>query len=64
MPLEVLIPTSCEAGSCVFFYNSIGRLVRAVVESTSRMADGTQMIVIKCDNGMIMTLPAASVSRG
>ncbi|KAK0466676.1 hypothetical protein IW261DRAFT_1520578 [Armillaria novae-zelandiae] len=79
MPLEVLIPTSREvypiiptilvmnmfpAGSRVFFYDSTGQLVRGVVESTSRMADGTQMVVIRRDNGVIMTFPSASVSKG
>ncbi|PBK87145.1 hypothetical protein ARMGADRAFT_1085911 [Armillaria gallica] len=53
-----------SAGSRVFFYDSTGQLVRGVVESTSRMADGTQMVVIRRDNGGIMTLPSASVSKG
>ncbi|SJL12014.1 uncharacterized protein ARMOST_15431 [Armillaria ostoyae] len=55
---------SLKAGSRVFFYDSTGQLVRGVVESTSRMADGTQMVIIRRDNGGIMTLPSASVSKG
>ncbi|KAK0485518.1 hypothetical protein EDD18DRAFT_1195848 [Armillaria luteobubalina] len=51
-------------GSRVFFYDSAGRLTRGVVESTSRMADGTLMIVIKRDSGTTVTLPASGVSNG
>ncbi|KAK0200664.1 hypothetical protein DFS33DRAFT_1354040 [Desarmillaria ectypa] len=48
-------------GSPVFFYNTTGRVVRGVVEHTSRTADGMQTVVIRCDNGKITTLPSASV---
>ncbi|KAK0185360.1 hypothetical protein F5146DRAFT_1069944 [Armillaria mellea] len=51
-------------GSRVFFYESAGRLAGGVVESTSQMADGTLMIIIKRDSGGTVTLPAAGVSRG
>ncbi|SJL14718.1 uncharacterized protein ARMOST_18185 [Armillaria ostoyae] len=51
-------------GSRVFFYDSAGRLTGGVVESTSRMSDGTLMIVIKRDSGGIVTLPASGVSNG
>ncbi|KAG7439877.1 uncharacterized protein BT62DRAFT_924396 [Guyanagaster necrorhizus] len=44
-------------GSRVFFYDSIGRLVGGVVESTSRMADGMQVLQIKRENGRTITLP-------
>ncbi|KAK0472573.1 hypothetical protein IW261DRAFT_1507132 [Armillaria novae-zelandiae] len=51
-------------GSRVFFYDSAGRLARGVIESTSRTADGTLLIVIKRDSGETVTLPAAGVSNG
>ncbi|KAK0222412.1 hypothetical protein IW262DRAFT_1494009 [Armillaria fumosa] len=51
-------------GSRVFFYDSAGHLTRGVVQSTSRMADGTLMIVIKRDSGETVTLPAAGISSG
>ncbi|KAK0445639.1 uncharacterized protein EV420DRAFT_922058 [Desarmillaria tabescens] len=50
-----------KIGSSIFFYNSFNQVVRGVVENTSRMTDGTQMVVIRCDNGRIITLPSASV---
>ncbi|KAK0441468.1 uncharacterized protein EV420DRAFT_1650066 [Desarmillaria tabescens] len=45
------------SGSRIFFYGSKGQLVRGVVESTSRTSDGTEMVLIKCDNGKTITLP-------
>ncbi|SJL19051.1 uncharacterized protein ARMOST_22658 [Armillaria ostoyae] len=44
-------------GSPVYFYDSTGQVVRGVVEHTNRLADGTQMVAIRCDNGRIVTLP-------
>ncbi|KAK0434272.1 uncharacterized protein EV420DRAFT_1654077 [Desarmillaria tabescens] len=38
-------------GSRVLFYDSSGRIVGGVVESTSHMADGTQMVLVKRDSG-------------
>ncbi|KAG7439888.1 uncharacterized protein BT62DRAFT_1013337 [Guyanagaster necrorhizus] len=60
------LPPLCKipAGSRVFFYASNGKLVRGVVESTNRMADGTQMVLVKRDDGGSITLPAASVFSG
>ncbi|KAK0201351.1 hypothetical protein DFS33DRAFT_1346512 [Desarmillaria ectypa] len=52
------------AGSHVFFHDSTGRVVKGVVESTSRMGNGMQIIVIRCDNGGQITLPASSVFTG
>ncbi|KAK0201352.1 hypothetical protein DFS33DRAFT_1346515 [Desarmillaria ectypa] len=52
------------SGSCVFFYDSTGQLVRGMVESTSLMADGTQMVLIKREDGRSITLPSASVFKG
>ncbi|PBK96268.1 hypothetical protein ARMGADRAFT_1143002 [Armillaria gallica] len=49
------------AGSHVSFFNSIGGLVTGVVQSTSRMSDGTLIVVIiKRDNGGAVTLPIDS----
>ncbi|KAK0441494.1 uncharacterized protein EV420DRAFT_1650101 [Desarmillaria tabescens] len=44
-------------GDRVFFYNSSGQLLKGVVESSSRMTDGTQMVLIKRDDGGTITLP-------
>ncbi|KAK0201353.1 hypothetical protein DFS33DRAFT_1346519 [Desarmillaria ectypa] len=52
------------AGTRVYFYDSNGQIVKGVVESTTRMADGTQMLRIKRDNGNNITLPSASVFQG
>ncbi|KAK0207735.1 hypothetical protein IW262DRAFT_1417991, partial [Armillaria fumosa] len=52
------------AGSRVFFFSSIGHIIRGVVESTSQMANGTELLVIRCDNGRIITLPSLGVSEG
>ncbi|KAK0452832.1 uncharacterized protein EV420DRAFT_682847 [Desarmillaria tabescens] len=57
IPQTILSMNMFPAGSRVFFYDSTGQLVRGVVESTTRMADGTQMVIIRRDNGGIMTLP-------
>ncbi|KAK0472594.1 hypothetical protein IW261DRAFT_1507201 [Armillaria novae-zelandiae] len=51
-------------GLRIFFYNSTGQLVSGVVESTTRAADGTEMVVIKVDDGRTATLPSASVFHG
>ncbi|KAG7439867.1 uncharacterized protein BT62DRAFT_1013306 [Guyanagaster necrorhizus] len=50
-------------GSRVSFFDSTGQLVRGVVVSTSHMADGTQMLLIKRENGGTIILPSASVSN-
>ncbi|KAK0185409.1 hypothetical protein F5146DRAFT_1143865 [Armillaria mellea] len=44
-------------GLRVFFYDSTGQLVRGVVEFTSRVADGTKMIIVKIDDRGTVTLP-------
>ncbi|KAK0207403.1 hypothetical protein IW262DRAFT_1302747 [Armillaria fumosa] len=46
-----------EVGSCVYFYNSQGQVVWAVVKSTSRMDDGTLLVAVRCDNGRTLTFP-------
>ncbi|KAK0485519.1 hypothetical protein EDD18DRAFT_698727 [Armillaria luteobubalina] len=56
--------SSFTVGSRVFFYDSNGRLAGGVVELTSVMGNGLQIVRIKCDNGKIITLPAAGVFRG
>ncbi|KAK0199461.1 hypothetical protein DFS33DRAFT_1368525 [Desarmillaria ectypa] len=49
------------AGSRVSFFSANGQLVTGIVKLTSRMSDGTQILLIKCDNGRTLSLPAASV---
>ncbi|KAK0244901.1 hypothetical protein EDD85DRAFT_946226 [Armillaria nabsnona] len=44
-------------GLRIFFYDSTGQLVRGVVESTSWVADGTQMVIVKRDDGKTAILP-------
>ncbi|KAK0472574.1 hypothetical protein IW261DRAFT_1596743 [Armillaria novae-zelandiae] len=55
--------SSFTVGSRVFFYDSSGRLAGGVVELTSTMGDGMQIVRIRCDNGRIITLPTAGVFR-
>ncbi|PBK91233.1 hypothetical protein ARMGADRAFT_218778 [Armillaria gallica] len=50
-----------NVGSRVSFYDSTGRLVNGTVQSITRTSDGTQLILIKRDNGGTVTLPSASV---
>ncbi|KAK0434269.1 uncharacterized protein EV420DRAFT_1488714 [Desarmillaria tabescens] len=47
-----------QAGTRVSFFDANGQLVTGVVEATSRLSDGTQMVLIKRDNGGTVTLPA------
>ncbi|KAK0185359.1 hypothetical protein F5146DRAFT_1069943 [Armillaria mellea] len=49
------------AGSRVAYFNSSGQLSAGVVQSTTRMSDGTQLVLIKLGSGGTVTLPAASV---
>ncbi|KAG7439871.1 uncharacterized protein BT62DRAFT_1081265 [Guyanagaster necrorhizus] len=44
---------SYPIGSRVFFYDAAGCLVGGVVESTTRMGNGTQIVRIKCDDGRL-----------
>ncbi|KAG7439868.1 uncharacterized protein BT62DRAFT_1013307 [Guyanagaster necrorhizus] len=55
---------SLSPGSRVSFYDSTGRLVGGVVESTIRMANGMQVVRVKCDSGSSITLPAAGLFQG
>ncbi|PBK83726.1 hypothetical protein ARMGADRAFT_1018949 [Armillaria gallica] len=51
-----------QVGTRVFFWDTRGQVVRGVVQSTSRGADGTLMVVINSDGGRTITLPAAGVT--
>ncbi|KAK0472328.1 hypothetical protein IW261DRAFT_1611631 [Armillaria novae-zelandiae] len=55
---------SFTVGSRVFFYDSSGRIAGGVIELTSTMGDGMQILRIRCDNGRTITLPSAGVFRG
>ncbi|EDR10976.1 uncharacterized protein LACBIDRAFT_316028 [Laccaria bicolor S238N-H82] len=50
------------AGTRVFYWCSTGPIIYATVQSSSRLPDGTQLLVIKDDNGETVTLPAAGVT--
>ncbi|PBK87445.1 hypothetical protein ARMGADRAFT_1016615 [Armillaria gallica] len=49
-------------GTHVVFWNIRGQAVRGVIQSTSRGADGTLMVVINSDGGRTITLPATGVT--
>ncbi|KIK06588.1 hypothetical protein K443DRAFT_674247 [Laccaria amethystina LaAM-08-1] len=50
------------AGTRVFYWSSIGQIIYATVQSSSRLPDGTQLLLIKDDAGEVVTLPAAGVN--
>ncbi|KAI6037463.1 hypothetical protein BKA83DRAFT_4176564 [Pisolithus microcarpus] len=51
-------------GTRVFFWTAAGDVKYGTVQSTSRLADGTQIIVIDIDGGEgRRSLPASSVSK-
>ncbi|EDR05303.1 uncharacterized protein LACBIDRAFT_303084 [Laccaria bicolor S238N-H82] len=49
-------------GTRVFYWCSTGPIIYATVQSSRRLPDGTQLLVIKDDNGETVTLPAAGVT--
>ncbi|PBK85279.1 hypothetical protein ARMGADRAFT_566173 [Armillaria gallica] len=51
------------AGARVFVFSTTGELIRGVVESTSRTADGMVLLKIRRESGDIISLPAIGVSR-
>ncbi|RDB20949.1 hypothetical protein Hypma_011465, partial [Hypsizygus marmoreus] len=51
------------AGTRVFFWASNAQIVYGTVESTSRMSDGTQVLVIREDGGKTVCLPAAGITK-
>lgn len=51
-------------GTRVFFWTAAGDIKYGTVQSTSRLADGTQVIVIDLDGGEgRRSLPVSSVSK-
>ncbi|KII88671.1 hypothetical protein PLICRDRAFT_110171, partial [Plicaturopsis crispa FD-325 SS-3] len=44
-------------GTRVFFWGPDGDIKYGTVQSTSHMAEGTQVVVIKVDNGTTVSLP-------
>ncbi|KAK0472404.1 hypothetical protein IW261DRAFT_1508534 [Armillaria novae-zelandiae] len=50
-----------QTGTIVFFYGSAGQIVQGVVQETSRLGDGAQILRIKIDNGTFITLPTAAI---
>ncbi|KAF8228921.1 hypothetical protein L208DRAFT_1402881 [Tricholoma matsutake] len=51
------------AGTRVFFWASNAQIVYGTVQSTSRMPDGTQVLVIRDDSGRTVSLPAAGITK-
>ncbi|TFK76590.1 hypothetical protein BDN72DRAFT_891621 [Pluteus cervinus] len=51
------------AGTRVFFWGANAQIVYGVVQSTSRLPDGTQVLVILDQSGQTLSLPAASVTK-
>ncbi|KAK0485520.1 hypothetical protein EDD18DRAFT_1195855 [Armillaria luteobubalina] len=50
-----------QAGIRVSFFDGSGQLLTGVVQSTSRLSDGSQLVLVKRDGGGTITLPAASI---
>lgn len=51
-------------GTRIFFWTSAGEIKYGIVQSTSRLADGTQVIVIELEGGEgRRSLPVSSVSK-
>ncbi|KAF8136164.1 hypothetical protein EV363DRAFT_1395307 [Boletus edulis] len=51
-------------GTRVFFWTSAGEIKYGTVQSTSRLADGTQIVVVALDGGEgHRSLPVSSVSK-
>lgn len=59
----ILAMNAFPSGTRVFYWGANGEINYGTVQSTSRMADGTQILVIKEDSGKNTTLPAAGVSK-
>lgn len=52
------------AGTRVWWWPSSGDVLYAVVESSSRLPDGTQILVLKLEGkDEIATLPAAAINK-
>ncbi|KAF8654177.1 hypothetical protein AX16_003706 [Volvariella volvacea WC 439] len=52
-----------KAGTRVFFWGATAQTIYGTVQSTSRLPDGTQILVIQEDGGRVVSLPAASVTK-
>ncbi|KIM71161.1 hypothetical protein PILCRDRAFT_17322 [Piloderma croceum F 1598] len=50
-------------GTRVFYWDVNGTIKYGAVESTSRMTDGTQVVNVKVDGGITVSLPVSSVSK-
>ncbi|KAF9239588.1 hypothetical protein BU15DRAFT_74444 [Melanogaster broomeanus] len=51
-------------GTRVFFWNAGGEIKYGTVQSTSRLTDGTQVVVVAVDGGEgHRSLPVSSVSK-
>ncbi|GLB35087.1 hypothetical protein LshimejAT787_0206520 [Lyophyllum shimeji] len=59
----ILAMNPYPAGTRVFFWANNAQIVYGTVESTSRMPDGTQVLVIKKDGGGTVCLPAAGITK-
>ncbi|KAF9001896.1 hypothetical protein BDQ17DRAFT_1426191 [Cyathus striatus] len=51
------------AGTRVFYWAANGQTVYGTVQASNRSPDGTQVLVIRDDNGATVHLPAAGVNK-
>ncbi|KIJ69584.1 hypothetical protein HYDPIDRAFT_36619 [Hydnomerulius pinastri MD-312] len=60
----ILAMNAFPNGTRVFFWTACGEIKYATVQSTSRLADGTQVVVVAIDGGEgHRNLPVSSVSK-
>ncbi|KAG7453010.1 uncharacterized protein BT62DRAFT_999046 [Guyanagaster necrorhizus] len=58
----ILAMNSMPVGSHVFFWDTRGQVIKGVIQSTTRTAEGSLMVVINSDAGRTITLPVAAVT--
>ncbi|KAH6913392.1 hypothetical protein BKA70DRAFT_1096865, partial [Coprinopsis sp. MPI-PUGE-AT-0042] len=50
-------------GTRIFFWNSTGQVVYADVESSSRLTDGTQILVLRTDDNRVANMPYVNLGE-
>ncbi|KAI5887311.1 uncharacterized protein SCHCODRAFT_02516581, partial [Schizophyllum commune H4-8] len=55
--------TSFQVSDRVWFWDGASRTVTGTVHAIARLADGTQLVVIRRDQGGEVSLPADTVTR-
>ncbi|KAH7909256.1 hypothetical protein BJ138DRAFT_1127816 [Hygrophoropsis aurantiaca] len=56
-------PNVYPNGTRVFFWDTFGTIKYGNVQSTSRLSDGTQVVVVLVEGGGNASLPVSSVSK-